>query len=276
MTMVLDYEVNEHSSISTYFQIDDSWKLRTGKGVSVAVIDSGIEASHADLQGKVKESVEARADNKRVVFDKSDTGDSAGHGTACAGIISRIAPDAEFYSIKVLGAGGLGDGIAFLAGLEYAVKNRYQIINLSLGTTKPQFFAPLHDLLDRAYQAGCIVVAAANNLPQPSFPSVFSSSLISVSKHEDADPFNFGFRYGEVIELTAPGVNVRTAWLNNSYKNLTGNSFACPHIVGIIALLLENYPELTPFQVKSALYAIAKENQDKKVVEPIEQITPSE
>jgi len=276
MTMVLDYEVNEHSSISTYFQIDDSWKLRTGKGVSVAVIDSGIDVSHADLQGKVKESVEARADNKRVVFDKSDTGDSAGHGTACAGIISRIAPDAEFYSIKVLGAGGLGDGIAFLAGLEYAVKNRYQIINLSLGTTKPQFFAPLHDLLDRAYQAGCIVVAAANNLPQPSFPSVFSSSLISVSKHEDADPFNFGFRYGEVIELTAPGVNIRTAWLNNSYKSLTGNSFACPHIVGIIALLLEKYPEFTPFQVKSALYAIARENLDKNKVKTTDQSNPPE
>ncbi len=162
-----------------------------------------------------------------------------------------------------MGAGGIGDGQAFLAGLEYAVKNRYHLVNLSLGTTKPQFFAPLHDLLDRAYQSGCIVVAAANNLPQPSFPSVFSSSLISVSKTEDADPFNFGFRYGEVIELTAPGVNVRTTWLNGSYKSLTGNSFACPHIVGIIALLLEANPMLTPFQVKSALYAIAKENQQK-------------
>lgn len=270
MTTVSAYESNENSTISTYFQIDESWKQRTGRGVSIAVIDSGIDAGHPDLQGKVKASVEARADNKRVVFDESEAGDSAGHGTACASIISRIAPEAEFYSIKVLGAGGLGDGIAFLAGLEYAVKNRYQIINLSLGTTKPQFFAPLHDLLDRAYQAGCIVVAAANNLPQPSFPSVFSSSLISVSKHEDADPFNFGFRYGEVIELTAPGVNVRTAWLNNSHKSLTGNSFACPHIVGIIALLLENYPELTPFQVKSALYAIAQENQDKNKNETTE------
>ncbi|MDQ3710612.1 MAG: S8 family serine peptidase [Acidobacteriota bacterium] len=276
MTRVSGYESNEHSNISTYFQIDDTWKLRTGKGVSIAVIDSGIDANHADLQGKVKESVEARADNNRVVFDKSDAGDSAGHGTACAGIISEIAPDAEFYSIKVLGASGLGDGIAFLAGLEYAIKQRYKIINLSLGTTKLQFFSPLHDLLDRAYQAGCIVVAAANNLPQPSFPSVFSSSLISVSKHQDGDPFNFGFRYGEVIELTAPGVNIRTAWLNNSYKSLTGNSFACPHIVGIIALLLEKYPMLTPFQVKSALYAIAQENLDKYKAETTDQSNPSE
>ena len=130
---------------------------------------------------------------------------------------------------------GLGDGQAFLAGLEYAIKNRTRVINLSLGTTKPQFFAPLHDLLDRAYQAGCIVVAAANNLPHPSFPSVFSSSLISVIKSEESDPLNFGFHYGEVIELTAPGVNVRTAWLDGGHRSLTGNSFACPHIVGVIS-----------------------------------------
>ena len=261
MITVSGYESNKYYSVLSYFKIDDQWKQRTGKGVSVAVIDSGIDANHPELRGKVKESVEARMENARVIFEKSETGDSAGHGTACAGIISKIAPEAEFYSIKVLGAGGLGEGYAFLAGLEYAIKNRCRIVNLSLGTTKPQFFAPLHDLLDRAYQAGCIVVAAANNLPQPSFPSVFSSSLISVSKHEKTDPFNFGFRYGEIIELIAPGVNVRTPWLNNGYRNLTGNSFACPHIVGIIALLLETYPALTPFQVKSALYAIAEENQ---------------
>ncbi len=260
MTTVTGFESKNGSSIAIVFQLGDEWRKTTGKNVSVAVIDSGIETTHPDLAGKVRESVEAHADNKRVTFEPTISGDSAGHGTACAGIISKIAPDAELHSIKVLGAGGLGDGQAFLAGLEYAIKQKYRIINLSLGTTKPQFFAPLHDLLDRAYHAGCIVVAAANNLPQPSFPSVFSSSLISVVKSTETDPFNFGFHYGEVIELTAPGVNVRTAWLGGGYKNLTGNSFACPHIVGIIALLLEAYPELTPFQVKSALYSIAKEN----------------
>lgn len=264
MTAVTGYESSQFSSMTTYFQIDDAWRSATGKGVSVAIIDSGIDTGHPDLFGKVRDSVEARAENKRIVFDPGDSGDSAGHGTACAGIITKIAPDAELYSIKVLGAGGLGDGLAFLAGLEYAIKNRYRVINLSLGTTKPQFFAPLHDLLDRAYQAGCIVVAAANNLPQPSFPSVFSSSLISVFKNDGTDPLKFGFHYGQVIELAAPGVNVRTAWLNGGYRNLTGNSFACPHIAGIVALLLERHPDLTPFQVKSALYAIAKENQPKK------------
>jgi len=243
-------------------QISDDWRLATGRDVTVAIIDSGIDASHPDLDGKIVESVEARVDGKRVVFESCEAGDSAGHGTACASIVTGIASDAKIYSVKVLGAGGLGDGQAFLAGLEYAINKRYQIINLSLGTTKPQFFVPLHDLLDRAYQAGCVVVAAANNLPQPSFPSIFSSSLISVVKSTENDPMNFGFRFGEVIELTAPGVNVRTAWPNGGYRNLTGNSFACPHVVGVIARLLERHPELTPFQVKSALYSIAKTNQN--------------
>lgn len=262
MTTVTGYESSRLSSLTTIFQLDDSWRSATGKHVSVAVIDSGIDTTHPALEGRVKVSVEARAENKRIVFDPSENGDSAGHGTACAGILAKIAPDAEIYSIKVLGAGGLGDGHAFLAGLEYAIKNRYRVINLSLGTTKPQFFAPLHDLLDRAYQAGCIVVAAANNLPQPSFPSVFSSSLISVIKSDEVDPMNFGFHFGEIIELTAPGVNVRTPWPGGGYRNLTGNSFACPHIAGIIALLIEKHPNLTPFQVKSALYAIAQENEN--------------
>lgn len=254
---------NPLSATATFFQLDLEWKSATGRGVTVAIIDSGIDTDHPDLTGRIVESVEARLDGKRVVFDPSTAGDSAGHGTACAGIVTSIAPDVDIYSVKVLGASGLGDGQAFLAGLEYAINKRYRIINLSLGTTKPQFFSPLHDLLDRAYQAGCVVVAAANNLPQPSFPSVFSSSLISVIKGTQTDPLNFGFRFGEVIELVAPGVNIRTAWPKGGYRNLTGNSFACPHVVGVIARLLEKHPELTPFQVKSALYAIANENQER-------------
>lgn len=263
--MVSELELDTFERAGKYLDLADDWRTATGRGVSVAIVDSGIDTEHPDLEGMVAASLEARLDNKRIVFDPSTSGDSAGHGTACAGIIARIAPAAELYSIKVLGSAGLGDGQSFLAGLEYCIKQRYRVINLSLGTTKPQFFSPLHDLLDRAYQAGCIVVAAANNLPYPSFPSVFSSSLISVIKNDEADPLNFGFHFGEVIELTAPGVNIRTTWLDKGYRTLTGNSFACPHIVGVIALLLEKHPEMTPFQVKSALYAIASENQDREI-----------
>ena len=252
------------STMSGRFRPKDDWRVCTGRGVTVAVIDSGIDAEHPELVGRVAESVEARMEGKRAIFEPSASGDSAGHGTACAGIIAKVAPEAKLSSVKVLGSAGLGDGHVFLAGLEYAVKQRYKVINLSLGTTKPQFFAPLHDLLDRAYQAGCIVVAAANNLPQPSFPSVFSSSLISVIKSAEQDPLKFGFMFGEVIELTAPGVNVKAPWPGGGYRSLTGNSFACPHIAGIIALLLEKDPNLTPFHIKSALYAIASGNRPQK------------
>ncbi|MEZ5347505.1 MAG: S8 family serine peptidase [Pyrinomonadaceae bacterium] len=261
ITSTASNEMFEDPNVLT---LGDEWRSCTGSGVEIAIIDSGVDTEHPDLTGKIGRSFEARKDGNKVIFVESNTGDSAGHGTACAGIIGKVAPDSKISSIKVLGASGLGDGHAFLAGLEFAINQKFKVINLSLGTTKPQFAIPLHDLLDRAYQAGCIIVAAANNLPQPSFPSVFSSSLISVSKSSEEDPFNFGFRFGEVIELTAPGVNVKTTWLNKGYRNLTGNSFACPHIVGIISLLLELHPELTPFQVKAALYAIARENDQKR------------
>lgn len=249
---------------------DSTWQGRTGRGVRVAVVDSGIDVRHPALTDKVKESVEAVVENGKVVFRPSTSGDQAGHGTACAGIITEVAPNVELYSIKVLGPNASGSGDMFLAGLDYAIRQKMQVVNLSLGTTKPQYFGPLHDLIDRAYHAGCILVAAANNLPQPSYPSIFSSSLVSVVKREGSDPFNFGYRYGEVIELVAPGVQVRTTWPGGGYRQVTGNSFACPYIAGIIALIMEAYPNLTPFQVKSILYTIASRNIDKGEASPKE------
>ena len=244
-------------------QPETLWQGRTGRGVRVAVVDSGIDTEHPDLQGKVKESVEAVTEDGRIEFRPSTSGDQAGHGTACAGIITSIAPDVDLYSVKVLGPKGSGSGDMFLVGLDYAIKQKFRVINLSLGTTKRDFFAPLHDLLDRAYQAGCIVVSAANNLPYPSYPSIFSSSVVSVVKRAGGDPFNFGYRYGQVIELVAPGVEVKTTWPGGGYRQLTGNSFACPYVVGIIALIVEAYPNLTPFQIKTILYTIAQRNREK-------------
>src|SRR5205809_7340184 len=154
----------------------------TGRGVRVAVVDSGIDTEQPDLKGKVKGSVEAVAEEGHINFRPSTSGDQAGHGTACAGIITSVAPDVDLYSVKVLGPNASGSGDMFLVGLDYAIKEKFKVINLSLGTTKRDYFAPLHDLLDRAYQSGCIVVSAANNLPYPSYPSIFSSTVVSVVK----------------------------------------------------------------------------------------------
>jgi len=244
---------------------DQLWKGRTGRGVRVGVVDSGIDTEHPALKGKVKESVEAVPEGGQIVFKPSTSGDQAGHGTACAGIITSIAPEVELYSVKVLGPNASGSGEMFLMGVDHAIKQKMQVVNLSLGTTKRDFWMPLHDLLDRAYREHVILVAAANNLPQASSPSIFSSSLISVVKRAGGDPFNFGYQYGEVIELIAPGVQVETTWPGGGYRQLTGNSFACPHITGIVALMLEARPDLTPFQIKTILYAIAKRNEQSAV-----------
>jgi len=254
---------NDAVDLWAAIQEDTRWKDCTGRGVRVAIVDSGVDTEHPDLKGKVRESVEAVTEEGKIIFRPSTSGDQAGHGTACAGIITSLAPDAELYSVKVLGPNASGSGDMFLVGLDYAIKQKFHVINLSLGTTKRDYFGPLHDLLDRAYHAGCIVVAAANNLPYPSYPSIFSSSVVSVVKRPGGDPFNFGYRFGHVIELVAPGVEIKTTWPGGGYRQLTGNSFACPYIVGIIALLMEAYPNLTPFQVKTILYAIAKRNQQR-------------
>ena len=240
---------------------DALWKGRTGRGVRVAVVDSGIDTEHPALKGKIKESVEAVPEGGQILFKPSTSGDQAGHGTACAGIITSIAPEVELHSVKVLGPNASGSGEMFLMGVDHAIKQKMQVVNLSLGTTKRDFWGPLHELLDRAYRERVILVAAANNLPQASSPSIFSSSLISVVKRSGGEPFNFGYQYGEVIELVAPGVQVETTWPGGGYRQLTGNSFACPYITGIVALMLEALPDLTPFQIKTILYAIAKRNE---------------
>src|SRR5438445_13897705 len=81
---------------------DTLWKGRTGRGVRVAVVDSGIDTEHPALKDRVKESVEAVPDAGQITFQLSVSGDQAGHDTACAGIITSIAPELEFYSIKVM------------------------------------------------------------------------------------------------------------------------------------------------------------------------------
>ena len=134
------------NDIWSAIQPETLWKGRTGKGVRVAVVDSGIDTEHPDLKGKVKESVEIVTVDSRLEFRPSTSGDQAGHGTACAGIIASVAPDAELYSVKVLGPQGSGSGEMFLVGLDYVIKQKFHVINLSLGTTKREYFAPVHDL----------------------------------------------------------------------------------------------------------------------------------
>jgi subtilisin family serine protease len=244
----------------------NAWRDKTGSGVRVAVIDSGIDTEHPELKDKVKSSVEVFQQDGKYEFRAATAGDEVGHGTACAGIIARVAPDAELHSIKLMRGYGMHE--PYLACLDYAVKQRMQIINLSVGATAKAMYKQLHDILHRAYRAGCIVVSAASNIPNdPTYPSVLTSSIVSVTKQEGTDPLDFAFLPRQVYELAACGVNVETTWPGGGHRQVTGNSFATPHIVGIIARLLEARPDLQPFQVKTLLQALAQQNQKRRAAE---------
>ncbi|MBV9209503.1 MAG: S8 family serine peptidase, partial [Acidobacteria bacterium] len=135
-----------------------AWRSKTGRGVRVAVIDSGIDTAHPVLKDKVKSSVEVFQQDGKYEFRPSTAGDEVGHGTACAGIIARVAPDAELHSIKIMRGYGMHE--PYVACLDYAVKQKMQVINLSVGVTAKVTYKPLHDILHRAYRYGCLIVAA--------------------------------------------------------------------------------------------------------------------
>jgi subtilisin len=237
-----------------------AWGDSTGEGVRVAVVDSGVEYDHPALGKSVSGGVIVEYDPKvknefRIKLDEQPK-DVSGHGTACAGIIHSIAPQAEIYSVRVLGRNMGGRAIQFAAGLNWAIENNMQVVNLSLSTSLEEFFGLFHDLADQAYFKNMSLVCAVNNIPEPSYPSLFSS-VISVAAHEGKDPFTYYYNTRPPVEFGAPGIDVDVAWNKGQYLTCTGNSFAAPHIAGITALIRSKHPELTPFQVKSVLLACA-------------------
>jgi subtilisin len=233
-----------------------SWQARTGKGVRVAVVDSGIDNDHPAIAGAVAGWSQPKDVSGTLQFDTAPHADDCGHGTACAGIIRSVAPDVELLSVKVLGRDMSGTGVLFAAGLHWAVENGAQVINLSLGTTKKDFYAVLHELVDAAYFKRIMVVAAANNLAVNSYPSLYAS-VISVACQDDPDPLHYCYNPTPPVEFSAPGIDVRVAWMNGSFVRGTGNSYAAPHIAGMAAQMLEEWPYLTPFQLKTILRSSA-------------------
>jgi subtilisin family serine protease len=232
-----------------------AWGGSTGRGVRVCVVDSGVERGHP-LVGRVDGSYVVRADGDGVRVEPTESGDSCGHGTACAGIIRRTAPDCELHSVRVLGERFSGTGEVLLAGLRWAVEQRFDVINLSLSTTREQYTEVLRAIADQAYFGRSVIVASAHNTPVESYPWRFSS-VISVGSHQEEDPELFLYNPRPPVEFFAPGQNIAVPWLGGGTIRTTGNSFATPYIAGLCALVLAKYPGLTPFQLKSALYLSA-------------------
>jgi subtilisin len=239
-------------------RVTRAWALEgaTGKGVRVCVLDSGVEPNHPKV-GPIAEAVALTiGDDGETIVAPDNEGDLCGHGTACAGIIRQLAPECEIHSVRVLGQGFTGSGPILLAGLRWAIEQEFDVINMSLSTTKRQFAEVLHDLADTAYFNRTILVASAHNMPVESYPWRFSS-VISVGSHAEPDSLTFFYNPDPPVEFFARGVDVELPWLEGGTIRATGNSFATPHMSGICTLVRSKHPELTPFQLKSVLHLIA-------------------
>jgi subtilisin len=239
-------------------QIDREWAFGggTGRGVTVAIIDSGLETNHPALQGRVVESVAVEMVDGEPTVVKDDSGDLFGHATACGSIILGLAPEVDLVSVRVLGADLKGKGAAFLAGLEWATERGVHVANLSLSSKSETLFPYFHEVVDRAYFSNVHLVSAANNVAGASYPSLFSS-VYSVAAHAVPDPWHLYYNPRPPVEFGAWGVDVPIAWKDGGSTVATGNSFAAPHVAGFVARIVSKHPGLTPFEVKAVLAAIA-------------------
>jgi len=239
-------------------RVTRDWALgsATGDGVRVCILDSGVDSTHP-LVGELESSVVISiGEDDEVIADEDTEGDVSGHGTACAGIVRRHAPASKISSVRVLGSSFTGSGAVLLGGLRYAIEQGFDVINMSLSTTKKPFASILHELADSAYFKRTVLVASAHNMPVESYPWRFSS-VISVGSHEEPDPLDFFYNPSPPVEFFGRGVNVEVPWLGGRVLTVSGNSFATPHMSSICALILSKHPELTPFQLKSVLYLTA-------------------
>ena len=238
---------------------DRAWAFGdgSGRGLRVAIVDSGIEAGHPAVGGRVVESVavERRGEDWDVVPAPSI--DVVGHGTACAGIIHALAPEAELVSVRVLGPDNRGNGAAFATALLWAIEaSGASVVNLSLSSRSEAFFAPLHELADRAYFQNVLLVSAANNVSVASYPSLFSS-VVSVAAHDVPSGDVWFYNPAPPVEFGAYGLNVDVAWRGGTRIVATGNSFAAPHIAGYAARVRAAHPGISPFETKAVLAATA-------------------
>ncbi len=229
-----------------------AWKLGRGAGVKVAVLDSGISPRHPDLAANLAGGFNAIEPGKP--FD-----DDNGHGTHVAGTIAAlrngrgvagVAPEARLYAVKVTdknGKGRVSDGVA---ALEWAVANRVQIVNMSIGTREdnPSF----REAVRRTGAAGIAMIGAAgNDLGKVSYPAAYPE-VIAVSASDASDDWAWFSNSGPEVAFVAPGVDVRSTvpW---GYDKLDGTSMACPHVTGLAALALGRLGGMTPEALRAAL-----------------------
>jgi subtilisin family serine protease len=214
-----------------------------GTGVKVAILDTGIDLDHPDL---------AVAGNVTFVSGTTNGDDDNGHGTLVAGIIGAldndigvigVAPEASLYAVKVLDQNGNGLMSIILSGIEWAVDNNMQVINMSFGSSL-SWPTSVREALDNAYAAGIVIVAGAGNGGSATgegnnvWAPARYKPVIAVGATDELDERYEFSSTGYTLELMAPGVNIYSTARGGGYGYLTGTSASSPHVAGVAALLI--------------------------------------
>lgn len=206
--------------------------------IRVAVIDSGVEADHPALEGCVDPARSAAVDRHGVVTVGAHD-DPVGHGTACAGIIHALAPHAAIGSIRVA-TGPRSSGTALIAALRWADEQRFDLINVSVGSTSRRWALPLQEVCDHAAGHDALVIAADHNDARPSYPAL-CTNVLRIS-HGD---------------LLAPSLEVDALWRLGGRRRVSGNSYAAAYVSGRAAQLWAQDRALRPTELAAALHAAA-------------------
>ena len=227
--------------------LDKAHEIATGKAIKIAVIDTGIDIDHKELEGSVIDRFDAIGSND----DSSIT-----HGTAIAGVIAAksaitgVAPDVGILSAKTFASSdddetSFGTTYGIIKSLDWAYRSGARVFNLSFAGPKDPV---LISALDRLSAQNAIMIGAAGNFgpgKPPAFPAAHTS-VIAVTATDHNDKIYDRANRGSYIAVAAPGVDVLTTTPGDSYEMLSGTSIATAHVSGVVALLLEHDPNIDP------------------------------
>lgn len=185
-----------------------------------------------------------------------DDRDRIGHGTSAAHQVLAIAPAASVTPIRVFGDTLETSPAVIVAALDQAVAQRADVVNLSLGTARPDALRPLYAACERASRSGAIVVAAGDNFGEDSWPAVFDH-VIGVAMGIFRSPYEYRYRPDQALEIEAWGVRQPVVTLGGAIALSTGTSVAAPNITGIVALLRQLHPRATLERIRELLAAHA-------------------
>ncbi|HKQ38983.1 MAG TPA: S8 family serine peptidase [Verrucomicrobiae bacterium] len=232
----------------------------TGRGIRIAVLDSGIEASHPELKGlRIADDLAIVDDGLQLNCVPGRGVDMFGHGTAIASILRQLAPEAQLGSFRVLGEQLRSRTAIIREGVRQALDRGYHILHCSFGCGREDQVLQYKDWIDEAYLRGRHIVAACNNYDylKREWPGHFPS-VITVNFARTADPERFYYRAGQLVEFAARGDDLDVPWCGGRRKKVTGSSFAVPHVAGLVARLLSSCPQLPPLEAKALLHQIAE------------------